>query len=52
MHVGAETAEVAPGQAVYVPPGEVQHIVSLGPDRLAFLCIVEPAWTAADEEII
>jgi mannose-6-phosphate isomerase-like protein (cupin superfamily) len=52
MRVGAEASEVAAGQAVYIPPGAVQHIENLGPGRLAFLCIVEPAWTATDEEVL
>jgi mannose-6-phosphate isomerase-like protein (cupin superfamily) len=52
MHVGAESAEVSAGQAVYIPAGASQHIENPGPARLAFLCIVEPAWTAADEEVL
>jgi oxalate decarboxylase/phosphoglucose isomerase-like protein (cupin superfamily) len=45
-------AEVAAGQAVYIPPGAIQRIENPGPGRLAFLCIVEPAWTAAGEEVL
>jgi mannose-6-phosphate isomerase-like protein (cupin superfamily) len=52
MHVGAEEAEVAAGQTVYIPPGEIQHIENTGPGRLAFLCIVDPAWTPAAEEVV
>lgn len=52
MHVGAEQAEVGPGQAVYIPPGEVQFIENTGAAGLAFLCIVDPAWRAEDEEIL
>jgi mannose-6-phosphate isomerase-like protein (cupin superfamily) len=52
MHVGSETAEVAAGQAVYIPPGEIQFIENTAAGRLAFLCIVDPAWTPADEEIL
>jgi mannose-6-phosphate isomerase-like protein (cupin superfamily) len=51
MHVGAETAEVGPGDTIYIPPGEVQHIETVGERRLAFLCIVDPAWTPAGEEV-
>jgi len=43
---------VGPGQAVYIPPGAVQFIENAGPGRLAFLCIVDPAWTPAAEEIV
>jgi mannose-6-phosphate isomerase-like protein (cupin superfamily) len=52
MHIGAEAAEVGPGDTVYIPPGEVQHIENTGGTRLAFLCIVDPAWTAAGEEVL
>ncbi len=52
MSVGDETAEVGPGQAVYIPPQAVQSIEALGPSDLAFLCIVDPAWTAEGEEIL
>jgi mannose-6-phosphate isomerase-like protein (cupin superfamily) len=52
MHVGLERAEVGPGQAVYIPPGEVQFIENAGPGDLLFLCIVDPAWTPADETVL
>jgi mannose-6-phosphate isomerase-like protein (cupin superfamily) len=52
MHVGEETAEIGPGQAVYIPPGQVQFIENAAAGRLAFLCIVDPAWTPADEEVL
>ena len=52
MHVGPERAEVGPGQAVYIPPGEVQFIENIGAGRLVFLCIVDPAWRASDEDVL
>ena len=52
MHIGNEQAEVAAEDAVYIPPGRVQFIENPGPGRLAFLCIVDPAWTAGDEEVL
>jgi mannose-6-phosphate isomerase-like protein (cupin superfamily) len=52
MHVGDEQAEVGPGQAVYIPPRELQFIENAGPGRLALLCIVDPAWTPAAEEVV
>jgi len=52
MHVGPEQAEIGPGQAVYIPPGEVQFIENIGAGELAFLCIVDPAWRAADERVL
>ena len=50
VHVGSERAEVEAGQAVYIPPGEIQHIENPGGGDLAFLCIADPAWRAEDEE--
>ncbi len=52
MHVGNEQAEIGAAQAVYIPPGEIQFIENRGPGRLAFLCIVDPAWTGKDEEVL
>lgn len=52
MHIGDERAEVTEGQAVYIPPGAVQFIENPGPDRLRFLCLVDPAWTPAGEEVL
>jgi len=52
MHVDDETAEVGPGDAVEIPPGAVQWIENIGPGRLVFLCIVDPAWRAEDEEAL
>jgi len=52
MHVGAERAGVGPGDAVYIPPGAIQSVENPGPGRLAFLCIVDPAWRPADEEVL
>ena len=52
MCVAEETAEIGPGQAVYIPPRTVQSIESLGPGDLSFLCLVDPAWTAEGEEIL
>ena len=50
MHVDEERAEVEPGQAVYIPPRAVQSIENTGANDLAFLCIVDPAWRAEDDE--
>ena len=52
MRVGAEEAEVGPGRAVFIPPGEVQSLANTGASDLAFLCIVDPAWRAEDEQIL
>jgi mannose-6-phosphate isomerase-like protein (cupin superfamily) len=52
MRVGNEQADVGTGDTIVIPPGEVQSIENIGPDSLAFLCLVDPAWRAADEEIL
>ncbi len=52
MHIDAEVADVTACSTVYIPPHAAQHIENLGPGDLVFLCIVDPAWTAADEEIL
>lgn len=52
MHVGGEIEPVHPGQAIYIPPGQVQWIENAGRTLLAFLCIVDPAWREEDEEVV
>jgi mannose-6-phosphate isomerase-like protein (cupin superfamily) len=51
IHVNGETLEVRTGCAVYVPPDATQHIQNTGATDLKFLCIVDPAWRAEDEEV-
>jgi mannose-6-phosphate isomerase-like protein (cupin superfamily) len=51
VYVNDEACMVGPGDCVYIPPEASQHIESLGPDELAFLCIVDPAWKFEDEII-
>lgn len=52
MAVDDEREKVRPGQAVYVPPGAQQCIANTGESVLSFICIVDPAWRAEDEEIL
>ena len=51
MHIGDETAVARPGQAIYIPPQAKQFIENTGQADLKFLCIVDPAWRAEDEEV-
>ncbi|HEX9991027.1 MAG TPA: cupin domain-containing protein [Chloroflexia bacterium] len=51
MHVNGETADIRAGCAIYVPPQATQHIQNTGATDLKFLCIVDPAWRAEDEEV-
>ena len=52
MHIDAESSEVVAGSAVYIPPRSIQHIENTGTQDLVFLCIVDPAWRAQDEEVL
>jgi len=52
MHIGDEAAEVAAGDAVYIPPGSVQWLENNGRDDIEFVCIVDPAWRPEDEEVL
>lgn len=52
MHVDDEVARVEKGDAVDIPPGAIQWIENTGESELSFLCIVDPAWKAHDEQIL
>lgn len=52
MHIDDEEAEVGPGCTIYIPPHSVQSISNTGPTDLVFMCIVDPAWRAEDEEVL
>ena len=52
MHIDDETAEVSPGDTIYIPPPSVQWIENIGSDDLEFLCIVDPAWKPDAEELV
>lgn len=50
MEIEGERCEVQAGDAIFIPPGGRQRIFAHGPEWLEFLCIVDPAWRAEDEE--
>lgn len=52
MHIDDESEQVTSGDAVEIPPGSSQWIINTGTANLDFLCIVDPAWRAEDEEIL
>jgi mannose-6-phosphate isomerase-like protein (cupin superfamily) len=52
MYIDGVQAEVGPDQTVYIPPHGVQSIRNTGDTDLKFLCIVDPAWRAEDEEVV
>jgi len=52
MEIDGELRDVAAGDTIYIPPQSRQRILSLGPDNLEFLCIVDPAWREQDETVL
>ncbi|MDF1545779.1 MAG: cupin domain-containing protein [bacterium] len=52
MHLDEESAEVTAGDLVDIPPGTVQWLENNSGQSLEFLCIVDPAWQSADEEVL
>jgi mannose-6-phosphate isomerase-like protein (cupin superfamily) len=52
MRVDGESAAVAAGQVVYIPPRALQSIENTGEADLTFLCVVDPAWRPEDEEVL
>ncbi|MCM8791268.1 MAG: cupin domain-containing protein [Candidatus Omnitrophica bacterium] len=52
MHIGKESSKVGPGDSIYIPPHSIQYIENIGHGDLVFLCIVDPAWRAEDEEMV
>ena len=52
MHVGDETQDVATGDAILIPAGEIQWIENTGDDELLFVAIVNPPWDATDDVLL
>ncbi|MEO0162775.1 MAG: cupin domain-containing protein [candidate division WOR-3 bacterium] len=52
MHINNEEKCVKPGDTIYIPPGSIQFIENKGKTPLEFLCIVDPAWEPACEEVV
>jgi len=52
VQIDGERQEVGPGDCIYIPPLAIQHIENTGLGDLVFLCIVDPAWSKDDEEVI
>jgi mannose-6-phosphate isomerase-like protein (cupin superfamily) len=50
IHIDEESAEVGPGDTVYIPPMAVQYVENVLSEDLDFLCIVNPPWTPDAEE--
>ncbi|MBK7142710.1 MAG: cupin domain-containing protein [bacterium] len=52
MAIDSESADVTVGDAIEIPPHATQSITNIGHTDLVFLCIVDPAWRAEDEDIL
>ncbi len=52
VYVDDEWTEVKTNDMVYIPAGARQYVVNTGEVDLEFLCVVEPAWYAAQEQIV
>lgn len=50
--IGDQQVVVKKGAVVYVPPGATQFVDNLGEDDLEFVCLVDPAWTPENEEVV
>ncbi|MDO4560527.1 MAG: cupin domain-containing protein [bacterium] len=51
LHIDGESIVLEAGSCVAVPPGAEQFVVNGEEERLEFLCIVTPPWSAGDEEV-
>lgn len=52
VHINRDSNEVDSQSAVYIPPGSIQYIENTGNMDLLFLCIVDPPWREADEDVL
>jgi mannose-6-phosphate isomerase-like protein (cupin superfamily) len=51
IHINDEFEKVHAGLLIYIPPHAKQWIENIGTSDLTFLCIVDPAWRAENEEV-
>lgn len=52
MRIGGETREVAPGDAIAIPPGAEHEITNTGEVVLRFLCCCAPGYENDDTVLI
>jgi mannose-6-phosphate isomerase-like protein (cupin superfamily) len=52
IHISGKSADVTAGDVIEIPPGAIQSITNTGQADLVFLCVVDPAWRAGDEEVL
>lgn len=47
-----QVVSVESGTTLYVPPGGKQSLENTGNSEIEFLCLVDPAWKAEDEQVL
>jgi mannose-6-phosphate isomerase-like protein (cupin superfamily) len=52
MQIGAETRDVAAGDAIAIPPGAIHTITNTGAETLKFLCCCAPSYEDADTVLV
>jgi mannose-6-phosphate isomerase-like protein (cupin superfamily) len=52
MTIASQSAEVARGDAIAIPPGEVHQIVNTGTEQLVFLCCCAPGYEHEDTVLV
>ena len=50
IHIGEEAQTVCVGDAVFIPPNDIQWLHNTGLDALKFVAIVTPPWRGEDDE--
>jgi mannose-6-phosphate isomerase-like protein (cupin superfamily) len=52
MRIGGETRDVAAGDAIAIPPGQIHQIENTGPGTLLFLCCCAPGYEHDDTVLV
>ena len=52
MQLGHQRAELGPGDAVAIPPGQVHQITNTGDEPLVFLCCCAPGYEHEDTVLV
>jgi mannose-6-phosphate isomerase-like protein (cupin superfamily) len=52
MRIAEETADVGPGDAIAIPPGQTHQITNTGRETLVFLCCCAPGYEHEDTVLV
>ena len=52
MTIDRESADVVPGDAIAIPPGQIHTITNTGSDTLVFLCCCAPCYEHTDTVMV